>query len=166
MTGSVESSRAKRRSSDRLPSVSFSMHRGIEGLLGIGLVLLPTLFGFSPSAFISVSVEVIVAAGAIGLVMTLLGFAGGRKGNPKGPAIHLSLDRIVLAALLIAAGAAWFVIGDSAGTVLLAAAVVIYGLLYFLTRFDSVEVAAEQPEVQPAEVPEEARVGPRTVADP
>lgn len=114
--------------------VRFDVHRAIEAALGIALVLLPFVFGFSPSAVLAFPASVVVIAGAIGVVAVTLGFLGGRSGNPMPLSLHSALD-VILTLALIGAALFFAFVGELSATIMFAGAGLAYALLSVLTSY-------------------------------
>ena len=120
---------------DRRP-VGLEIHRGIETAMGLALVILPILLGFAPDSPLAISVETVIVAGALGLVLATLGLVASRRGDALPPSLHRALD-IVAAAGLIAAALFFAARGESqADELVFALAAFPYALLVFFTRYE------------------------------
>ena len=115
--------------------VGLEIHRGIEAAIGLALVILPILLGFTPGSSLAISVEAVFVAGALGLVLATLGLVASRRGDALPPSLHRVLD-IVAAVGLIAAALFFAGFGDSqTDAVIFTVAAFPYALLVFFTRY-------------------------------
>ena len=114
--------------------LSLESHRAIEAAVGLVLALVPFALRFGLDDGADFSGGAIVVCAAIGLTAATLGFTGTRLGSDPSGGSHASFDRAITAALVIAA-LVFAVRGETAATVLLAAAALVYGWLMLSTRY-------------------------------
>lgn len=114
--------------------VSLESHRAVEAGVGLVLVLVPFGLRFGLEDGVDFSGGALVVCAAIGLVAATLGFAGTRLGSDPSGLSHASFDRGITAAMLVAA-IVFAARGEMEATVLLAAAILVYGWLMLSTRY-------------------------------
>ena len=114
--------------------MSLDLHRAVEAGVGLVLVLVPLGLRFGLDDGADFSGAAIVVCAGIGLVAATLGFAGTRLGSDPSGLSHAGFDRAITAALVISA-LVFAVSGETAATVLLAAAILVYGWLMLATRY-------------------------------
>ncbi len=106
------------------------------GAAGVGLflVMVPLVASFydDGGGLLDYSVQAVVVAGAIGLPLTLIGFASFKDGRGPPDDLYLMVHRILTAALLIAA-IGFALRNEPTAAITFAAATIIMGLL-LLTR--------------------------------
>ncbi len=137
-------------SSGRRLGLSLRGHRPIEAGIGLALVLLPFLLGFAPESVADFPPASLVVGGATGLVLVLLGFAGRRGGGALAGRVHAALDAAVVIALL-AATMIFAVSGDTAPTIVFAAAALVQAAISVATRYsDHAPGQDPAPDQEPA----------------
>ena len=114
--------------------VSLESHRAIEAATGLVLLLVPFALRFGLDDGADFSGAAIVVCAAIGLTAATLGFTGTRLESDPAGGSHAGFDRAITAGLVIAA-IVFAVQGETAATVLLAAATLVYGWLMLATRY-------------------------------
>jgi hypothetical protein len=102
--------------------------------VGLVLVLVPFALRFGLDDGADFSGGAIVVCAAIGLTAATLGFTGTRLGSDPSGGSHASFDRAITAALVLAA-LVFAVRGETAATLLLAGAALVYGWLMLTTRY-------------------------------
>lgn len=90
--------------------MNLSSHRSIEFAVGLVVGLVPVVLAVTDS--VDASAAAIVIAGALGIALITMGIATTREGNAVEPQSHASLDRLMIAALLVA-GVVLGVAGDA-----------------------------------------------------
>jgi len=116
--------------------VGSEIHRGVEAAIGLALVILPILLGYAPGSPLTISIEAVFVAGALGLVLATLGLVASRRGDAMPPSLHRVLDGVAAVGLI--AAALFFAVRDESlsDTVILALAAFPYALLVFFTRYE------------------------------
>ena len=114
--------------------MSLESHRAIEAATGLVLLLVPFALRFGLDDGPEFSGAAIVVCAALGLTAATLGFTGTRLGSDPAGGSHAGFDRAITAGLVIAA-IVFAVQGETAATVLLAAATLVYGWLMLATRY-------------------------------
>jgi len=138
MEGADPQSGAARNSSSDGDTVSerasptLALQRLGAAVLGLFLVMVPLVASFYDGGLLDYSVQAIVVAGAIGLPLTLIGFASFKDGRGPPDDLYLMVHRILTAALLIA-GIGFALRDEPTAALTFAAATIVMGLL-LLTR--------------------------------
>lgn len=114
--------------------VSLDSHRAVEAAVGLVLVLVPFGLRFGLEDGVDFSGQALVVCAALGLVAATLGFAGTRLGSDPSGLSHSSFDRGITAGMVVAA-IVFAARGEAEATVLLAAAILVYGWLMLSTRY-------------------------------
>lgn len=78
-------------------------HRLVAAFVGLFLVMVPAVSSFYDGGRLDFSVQAIVVGAALGLPLTLLGFAASKEATGAPVSLYLLAHRAVTAALLVAA---------------------------------------------------------------
>jgi hypothetical protein len=117
-------------------TLTLDLHRPLEAAIGIVLVAVPALIGLLPGGPETFTTGCGFVAVICGLVLTTLGFAGTRDQDGIAPSLHLGVDIVVAAVLLIGA-IAFALAGETASLILLGGAGIAHALLVGVTRYTS-----------------------------
>lgn len=103
-------------------------HRLVAAFVGLFLVIVPAISSFYDGGRLDFSVEAIFVAAALGLPLTLIGFAASKEARGAPVKLYLLAHRIITAALL--AAAIIFALRDEpTAAILFAGAVIPLGLI-------------------------------------
>jgi len=119
-------------------------HRLVAALVGLVLVMVPAISSFYGGGSVDFSVQAIVVAGALGLPLTLLGFAASKEARGAPVRLYLLAHRIATAALLVAAVV--FALRDEPTAALLFAGAVIVLALILLKDANAGRDEKRHPE--------------------
>jgi hypothetical protein len=114
--------------------MSLDSHRAMEAGVGLVLILLPFLLRFGLEDVAEFSGAAIVVCAVLGATAATLGFSGTRAGADPSGSSHATFDRLLLAAIAIAA-LVFAARGEGEAAVLLGAAALAYLWLAMGTRY-------------------------------
>jgi len=109
-------------------SPTLTLHRLVAAIVGLFLVMVPAVASFYGGGLLDYSVQAVVVAGAIGLPLTLIGFASFKDGRGPPDDLYLLVHRILTAALLIA-GIGFALRDEPTAAITFAAATIVMALL-------------------------------------
>ena len=123
------------RDSRRSGRLTIETHRAVEAGAGLALFLLPFLLRYI-SGSVDFSTGAIVTFGVLGVAAATLGFAGTRAGRDASGGSHVSFDRVICGAAILAVFV-FAVQGEIEAVLFAGAFAIVYGVLIAFTRYSS-----------------------------